>query len=468
MGNESDPTLSRRGFLGAALTGAGLFAAGCATASASPVSGDVDAVVIGAGIAGMAAAQSLGTAGHRVVVVEARDRVGGRCFCDNTFRAPFDFGAQLFHQVTPSPGGGTHNPLYDIAVARGIVPVPTELAPLMFRDGAPVSPDRNQLLHEKIGALAMAINDAGSAAAGGAPDVSAAQATTAYLGTDWYELASAVIALSTGKGGERTSSLDSYRFGSLDETVDDASTDFLNPSGMGNFIATFRDGLDIAFNTVVRRIRWGEGSRLRVETTNGTLAARAVIVTASTGVLGSGAIGFDPPLADEVLDAIAGLPLGTVDKIGLTFAHDVFGGIDPNSAVTKDDDTQRPTLVLSRFAGQPQANVFVWDDLAIELESRGPAALINHAKRYVGEMFGTDAAAAITNAVVHPWGTDQWALGSYSIALPGCASAHSVLATPLDNKVFFAGEAVSELSYGTLHGAYLSGQAAASRLHEVL
>jgi monoamine oxidase len=460
--------LSRRGFLGAALTGAGLLAAGCATASSSPVSGDVDAVVVGAGIAGMAAAQSLRKASHKVVVVEARDRLGGRCFCDNTFRAPFDFGAQLFHQVTPSPGGGTHNPLYDIAVARGIVPVPAGLDPVMFRDRAPVSSDQTQLLREKIGAIAKAINGAGSASAAGAPDVSAAQATTAYLGTDWYKLASSVIALASGRRGELTSSLDSYRFGSLDETVDDAPTDFLNPSGMGNFIATFGDGLDIAFNTAVQRIRWGDGSRVGVETTNGTLAAHAAVVTASTGVLGSGAIGFDPPLPDEVLDAIAGVPLGIVDKIGLAFARDVFGGIDPNSSVTKDDDTQRPTLVLSRFAQQPQANVFVWDDLAIELESRGPAALIDHAKSYVGELFGTDAAAAITNAVVHPWGTDPWALGSYSIALPGRAGAHSLLATPLDNKVFFAGEAVSELSYGTLHGAYLSGQAAASRVHEVL
>jgi monoamine oxidase len=370
--------------------------------------------------------------------------------------------------VTPSPGGGTHNPLYDIAVARGIVPVPAGLDPVMFRDRAPVSSDQTQLLREKIGAIAKAINGAGSASAAGAPDVSAAQATTAYLGTDWYKLASSVIALASGRRGELTSSLDSYRFGSLDETVDDAPTDFLNPSGMGNFIATFRDGLDIAFNTAVQRIRWGDGSRVGVETTNGTLAAHAAVVTASTGVLGSGAIGFDPPLPDEVLDAIAGVPLGIVDKIGLAFARDVFGGIDPNSSVTKGHDTQRPTLVLSRFAEQPQANVFVWDDLAIELESRGPAALIDHAKSYVGELFGTDAAAAITNAVVHPWGTDPWALGSYSIALPGRAGAHSLLATPLDNKVFFAGEAVSELSYGTLHGAYLSGQAAASRVHEVL
>ena len=416
----------------------------------------------------MAAAQTLRAAGRTVVVIEARDRVGGRCFCDNTFPAPFDFGGQLFHQVTPSADGGTHNPLFDIAVARGITTVPAELAPNMFRDGAPVPSEQNRLLREKLGALAAAISDAGSAAAAGAPDVSVAEATAAFLGTDWYELASALIALSNGRRGEETSSLDCYRFGSLDETTDGAPTNFLNPSGMGNFVATFRDGLDIAFNTVVHRIRWGADPGLRVETTNGTLAARAAIVTASTGVLASGAIGFDPPLPHEVLEAIAGLPLGTVDKVGLAFDRDVFGDIDPNTGVTQDDDTQRATLVLSRFAGQPQANVFVWGDLATELESGGPAALIDHAKRYVAELFGSDAAAAVTNAAVHPWGTDPWARGSYSIALPGRTDAHSVLGTPLDNKIFFAGEAVSELSFGTLHGAYLSGQAAANRVLRVL
>src|SRR5262249_3898862 len=150
-------TLSRRRFLRATVASAGWLAAGCGNRSASRFGSDFDVVVIGAGIAGMAAARSLRAAGRSVRVVEARDRGGGRCYCHNPFEARFDFGAQLFHQVTSAAGGGSHNPLYDIAIARGIEPVPADLDPLMFRRFRPVSPAENAPLLVKLGLLADAI-----------------------------------------------------------------------------------------------------------------------------------------------------------------------------------------------------------------------------------------------------------------------------------------------------------------------
>src|SRR5687768_14896572 len=125
VGNELtslNRELTRRQLLQlSALSLAGL-AAGCAGSITTPIGGNYDVVVLGAGIAGMAAAQSLKSAGLSVLVVEARNRIGGRCFCDNSFPAPFDFGGQFFHQVVPAAGGGTNNPLYDIAVERGLGP----------------------------------------------------------------------------------------------------------------------------------------------------------------------------------------------------------------------------------------------------------------------------------------------------------------------------------------------------------
>ena len=85
---------------------------------------EFDVIVVGAGVAGLGAGQKLAALGLRAVVLEARDRIGGRCYCDNTFPAPFDFGGQFFQQVVPNAFGGTNNPLYDLYIAQGGQDVP--------------------------------------------------------------------------------------------------------------------------------------------------------------------------------------------------------------------------------------------------------------------------------------------------------------------------------------------------------
>ena len=79
----------------------------------------------------------------RAVVLEARDRIGGRCYCDNTFPAPFDFGGQFFQQVVPNALGGTNNPLYDLYIAQGGQDVPVVLVPDFYENGVRL-PDAEQ------------------------------------------------------------------------------------------------------------------------------------------------------------------------------------------------------------------------------------------------------------------------------------------------------------------------------------
>ncbi len=89
---------------------------------ATPVAGgasNTDVIVIGAGLAGMGAGQALKLRGVPAIVLEARNRIGGRCYCDNSFPAPFDFGGQFFQQVVPNALGGTNNPLFDMYRAQG-------------------------------------------------------------------------------------------------------------------------------------------------------------------------------------------------------------------------------------------------------------------------------------------------------------------------------------------------------------
>lgn len=77
---------------------------------------EFDVIVVGA--AGLGAGQKLAALELRAIVIEARDRIGGRCYCNNSFPALFDFGGQFFQQVVPNAYGGSNNPLYELYIAQ--------------------------------------------------------------------------------------------------------------------------------------------------------------------------------------------------------------------------------------------------------------------------------------------------------------------------------------------------------------
>ena len=237
---------------------------------------------------------------------------------------------------------------------------------------------------------------------------------------------------------------------------------------MGNFIAQFADGLDIRLSTRVTGIDLSGADQITVITDQGPLTAQAVIVTALLTVLAAGDIAFRPALSATYTRAFDDLPFGLVDKIGIAFSSDVFGGAAANTMVTRHQDTARFGMALAKLAGQPMMNVLFGGDLARELEAGGDAAINAYAREFVTATFGAEAAAAIERTIVHPWGTDPWAMGSYSAARVGKVAARATLATPLDNRLYFAGEAISTTAHSALHGAYLTAQSAATSTVEHL
>src|SRR5215218_9573900 len=138
---------------------------------------DFDVIVVGAGVAGIAAGQKLNLLGVRAVVLEARDRIGGRCYCDNTFPAPFDFGGQFFQQVVSNAFGGTNNPLYDLYIAQGGQDEPVVLVPDFYENGVRL-PDAEQAPYQDVAtAIGAELAVAGIAAQVGAPDLSVTDLT---------------------------------------------------------------------------------------------------------------------------------------------------------------------------------------------------------------------------------------------------------------------------------------------------
>lgn len=425
---------------------------------------DIDVIVVGAGVAGLAAGQKLKERGLRGVLLEARDRIGGRCFCDNSFPAPFDFGGQFFQQVVPNVFGGTNNPLFDLYISQGGQDIPCVLIPDFYAGGERLPDDEQAPFQEMNIAYAAAVAANGIAAQLGAQDMSAADASAALAGQPWYTLTSSFLALALDAPASQLSVLDVWNDVQFAINPDGSPSDKVNPTGMGNFVAQFAEGLDIRLSTAVSEIDLTAPDQVTVTTDQGPLTARAVIVTAPVSLLAAGQITFRPALPAAYQQAFADLPFGVVDKLGIAFSSDVFGETAANTVVTRHQDLggDRFGMGLAKLAGQPMMNLFFAEDLARQLESEGQAAYDNYAREFLNDTYGAEAAGAIERTIIHPWGNDPLTLGSYSAAKVGKVSARATLAQPIDNRLFFAGEAISTNAHSSLHGAFLTGQGAAA------
>ena len=230
--------------------------------------------------------------------------------------------------------------------------------------------------------------------------------------------------------------------------------------GYGRLIAASGAALDVTLDCVVRRID-ARGRRIRVETGAGAVDCDQVIVTIPTSVLAAGAIEFLPALPEK-LNAASRLPLGFNDKLFLSLTR--AEEFEKDSRVFGRTDTVATAAYHMRPFGRAQIEAYFGGSLAHELESAGPESFFDFAKDQLVSQFGHDFAKRIRPLALHRWGEDEFARGAYSYAVPGHASDRAMLATPVDDRIYFAGEACSEHDFSTAHGAWLTGIKAAEAI----
>ena len=207
------------------------------------------------------------------------------------------------------------------------------------------------------------------------------------------------------------------------------------------------------------------GGRSEVETDQGSLEARAAIVAVSTAVLASGAIRFDGA-ADGHLHAASRLPLGLANKIFLSIAEP--DAVPPETHLLGRFDSARTGSYYLRPFGRPVIECFLGGVLARELEAAGEDTAVAFVREELGALLGARFAGGLAPVAVTAWGREPTILGSYSHAQPGAADARAVIATPVNPRLCFAGEACSPHDFSTAHGAWQSGLAAADHVAEAL
>jgi monoamine oxidase len=403
-----------------------------------PLLSEVDVAIVGAGAAGLGAARALENSGLSTLVLEARDRVGGRGY--TIMAAPgisFDVGCGWLHSADKNSF---------VKIARQLnFEIDKTRPPWREQSFDAVFP-RNERA-DFIRAIDEFFGRAEKAARTGRDS-----AASLYLepGNRWNPMIDAISTYINGCELDQVSVLDM-------EAYEDTEINWRVRRGYGALISAYGSPCALALNTEVTAIDHS-GRRIRIETSQGTLSARKAIVAVPTNLIAEEAVRFLPALPDK-LDAARGLPLGLADKVMLA--------LDQPETLPSDGNLRGPTMRTEmgsfhlRPFGQPCVEGFFGGRYARQLEDAGDGAMAAQAIDEVVSLLGSDFRRRLKPLAQSRWAHDPFARGSYSHALPGHAGDRAVLAAPVDGRLFFAGEATSPNFFSTAHGARDSGERAA-------
>jgi monoamine oxidase len=403
---------------------------------------DVDVAVIGAGAAGIGALSRLVEVGGATALgLEARGRVGGRVNTVAPAGFPLDRGAEWLHSAD-------RNPLSPIARRLGFLihrrrPGWTSR---LSRSGETREAEADWLAtrEAQVRARHRAALESGDRSL----------ASTLVPGGRWNPLLDASSTWGNGAELDRVSVKDYVRY-------DAHSTDvnWCLGEGYGRLFEKLAEPLPIALETPVSRIAHGDRA-IRLHTARGVVTAARVIFSVPTSILAAEAIRFDPPLPDKVA-AAAGLPLGVDDKLFIALDGKWAPGFTQGGFLVGSTRRRETMNYQVRPLGRPAIRCFFGGRFAAAMEAEGEAAMFAFAADELANLLGGDIRKHISALASTAWLQDPWSRGSYSYAMPGHSGDRAILATPVDDRLFFAGEATSPHDFSTAHGAYMSGLAAA-------
>jgi len=440
--------------------------AGIASAAASPLSLSSakaqtrpDVIVIGAGMAGLSAAKELTAQGLSVLVLEARDRIGGRIWTSGGWPdVPVDLGASWIH-------GTDGNPLTKLADEAGIQRKQTRWEPNpVFKPGG-----GRAILDDALDLTEMLVEKARARAEERDNDISLGAAVEAL--PDWDKLDQKDrqlvrhiihddVELEYATGWQ---ALSAWNF---DDSGDYGGEEVVFPGGYGALPDYLARGLNIQTGEAVVRIEKA-GKGVRLTTSSGSsYQARHVLVTVPLGVLKAKAIEFSQPLSRKRTAAIKSLGMGLMNKCCLRFdrvfwpeSGDVF------SYLGERDGYWSEWLSLSQISGKPLLMGFNVGAAARDIETLDDGTTVDQAMQVLRSIFGPAVPDPVA-AQISRWGKDPYALGAYSFPAVGTDrnTRKALAGADWGGRLVFAGEAAHAEHPATVHGAYLSGLAAAKMI----
>jgi monoamine oxidase len=416
-------------------------------------------------MAGISAARTLADKGYSVTVLEARDVTGGRIRTDTSLGAPVDLGASFIH-------GTKGNPLVALASRFGVATYDVEQDEDLYVNAAGDAISTaviNQAQREYNAALRRLLAIQG----GLSQDRSIGSVSSALIKRIRQRRGAAIsdmvnFLVRSEIGIEFGADLNQMSLKYFDEDEAFSGSDLLLEPGYISLIDGLAQGVDIRFNQLVRGVSWSS-SGVRVTTDSGVFDADRVVITLPLGVLKRGDIEFSPGLPTAKANAIAKLRMGVLDKTYFKFPTAFWQTREDSIGFIRNvgggSSTQIPEYyTLDQAVGVPILFGFTAGAQARRFEQLDLSTISATSMASFRKIFGRSVPEP--EAVVQTrWGSDPYSYGSYSYISVGAKTEYyDTLARPIDNRVFFAGEATHRTYPGTVHGAHLSGIREANRV----
>lgn len=407
-----------------------------------------DVVIIGAGAAGIGAGRALQQLGVSFIILEAKNRVGGRAYSEATSLGYlWDHGCHWFHSAD-------ENVLRDMADKLGhkYLPKPRRPYANTFMDGSwTCRPLRDDYVWENLAKVAEVGHEG--------KDIAASQVIDPNH--PWNPMVRHWLALMYSADPEDISTLDAGRYR-------DTGVNLPVEDGYGALVAKLARDLPIRLNTPVSAVSITKNG-VEITTKEGKISAKSAIMAVPSRMIETGRIAFNPGVPADLQQAFEDVPMGWYEKIALTFDRDVFQGFDPSFADIFDpvEPTTQPFNFELHPFGRPIAVTHLAGKQVRELERKGEAEMIEFALQALVRAFGSDIRKRVLRSATTHWSSDPYINGAYACAKPGKADSRKRFLEPVHDRVFLAGEHVHQYFNATAHGAYLSGidaaQAAAAK-----
>ena len=423
-------------------------------------------LVVGAGISGLGAAKDLHDSGYEVTVLEARNRIGGRIYTDRSLGFPLERGANWIHSNKLDS-----NRLMSLKEELGLKTNITVLSPMGFKlfdkDGKALtlSEEDFEKIEFRIGLIAY---------------IASYIKPSATL-EDGINFLKRMGLLSFAPNAVLQAIIQSVELGSAEdeenipigalvseyEYMENAGDDEEVFGGFDQFTSHLAKNLDIKLNSPVSKITYSSDG-VEVFTNDKTYTPDVVVVTVPLGVLQKNLIEFVPDLPEKKKEAINNISWGSVNKVIFKFPYNFWGDVE-NFFIEREDRHAFTTWLSNEvMVNEPVIYSFFSGEFSRNMEKETDDYIIEEAMKSLRVAYGDDIPEPEAYLITR-WGMEPYILGSYSA--PGHnqddLKLRTELANPIQNKIFFAGEATSVLEYGFTHGALNTGLREAAKIKNI-